>query len=76
MLKLTTYKAPEIDDSLWKEFNAFTNKLNSTDKSLEKFKEEMIEFARIRENFSFSFVTENDRIPLSCKSGATETFQK
>ncbi|MDA3887057.1 MAG: hypothetical protein PF638_15835 [Candidatus Delongbacteria bacterium] len=62
MLKLTTYKAPEINDSLWKDFNAFTNKLNSTDKSLEKFKEEMIEFACIRENFSFSFVTEDDQI--------------
>ena len=45
MLKLTTYKANEIDDSLWKDFNAFTNKLNSTNKSLEIFKEEMIEFA-------------------------------
>ncbi|MDA3887062.1 MAG: hypothetical protein PF638_15860 [Candidatus Delongbacteria bacterium] len=42
MLKLTTHKAPEINDSLWSDFNAFTNKLNSTDKSLEKFKEEMI----------------------------------
>jgi hypothetical protein len=38
MLKLTTHKAPEINDSLWSDFNAFTNKLNSTDKSLEKFK--------------------------------------
>ncbi|MDA3887060.1 MAG: hypothetical protein PF638_15850 [Candidatus Delongbacteria bacterium] len=43
MLNLTTYKAPEINDFLWKEFNAFTNKSNSTDKILEKFKEEMIE---------------------------------
>lgn len=62
MLKLATYKTPEINDSLWKEFNAFTNKLISTDKSLEIFKEEMIEFARIRENFTFSFVTKDDRI--------------
>ncbi|MDA3884851.1 MAG: hypothetical protein PF638_04580 [Candidatus Delongbacteria bacterium] len=62
MLKLTTHKAPEINDSLWKDFNAFTNKLNSTNKSLEKLKEEMIEFARIRENFSFSFVTQDEQI--------------
>ncbi|MCK4979251.1 MAG: hypothetical protein KAS62_02590 [Candidatus Delongbacteria bacterium] len=67
MLKLTTYKANEIDDSLWSDFNIFSNKLNSTDKSLNKFKEEMIEFARIRENFSFSFVTGNDQIIAVCR---------
>lgn len=62
MLKLTTHKAPEIDDSLWTEFNIFSNKLNSTDKSLEKFKEEMIRFSRIRENFTFSFIRQEDQI--------------
>ncbi|NOR44357.1 MAG: hypothetical protein GQ534_02135 [Candidatus Delongbacteria bacterium] len=62
MLKLSTYKANEIDDSLWIDFNAFTNKLNSTNKGLEIFKEEMIEFARIRENFSFFFITQDDQI--------------
>ena len=62
MLKLITYKAPEINDSLWKEFNDFSNKLDSTNKDLEEFKVTMTEFARIRENFSFSFIRQEDQI--------------
>jgi hypothetical protein len=62
MLNLTTHKAPDINNSLWKEFNDFTNKLDSTNKNLEEFKVTMIEFARIRENFSFSFIRQEDQI--------------